>query len=1033
MKKLLLVFMIFLGSAAALVAQREVTGTIVDDEGIALIGASILAKGTAVGTISDLDGRFRLQLPAGADVLVVSYTGYSTKEVVLTAASNYDIMLESSAVMVSEVVVVGYGTQQKRDVTGSISQVKGEVIANLATPSFESQLAGRAAGVQITPPSGILGSAPQIRIRGVNTISSGTEPLIVVDGVPVISGNRSGNTPTNALADINPADIESFEILKDGAATAIYGSRASNGVILITTKKGQAGKARFSYDSYVGMSQATRLHDLLNAEQFVEINNEKNRNAGGTSDVAFNQTRDGRLVQTDWNDVIFRNALQHNHVFSVAGGTESTSYYFSLGYSDQEGISVANSLNRYTFRANLDQKVNRWLSIGFSSGVTRQENLGPLTGSNNLSGNTFAAIRMFPNVDVYNDDHPTGYNIDEQNPRTLGRGGNLLELANGIPNQRFVLDNDQRRALSLRLLGNAYANVYLAEGLTFRTQLGIDGNFVDELTFQDPRHGDGFSANGRVTQVYRPRQRWNWQNILNYDKTFAERHNLGVTLVQEYQKERGTSFSASGADLSDRFFRENLIAGTTANQSISGTIFENGIASYLGRFNYNFDRKYYISASIRRDALSALPPEGRVGYFPGVSFAYRISEEGFWKDSPLATVLSDFRLRGSFAEVGNTAIGNYPYIGSFGSAQYGSQNGIAFNNFGNDALRWEAQKKYDFGFDFGLFENRITGSVAYWIQDNDDIILQAPTPPSAGIPGNSIAQNIGRVRGQGIEFNIDATVVRSGKFRWNAGFNLTTQNNEVLELVDGQDIIGDYNIIRVGESINAIYGFDYWGVNPANGNPVFQRASGELVENELANGLFYTFNPQTPGDRGPQSTLSAANDRRVLGLAIPQWFGGLDNYFSYGNFDANIFVRFSGGNVIMNRTRIDLLDQGFNNNGTEILGRWQSPEAPGDGQTPKLLLGQSNRVNNPNFASTRFVEKGDFLRFGNISLGYTMPKSLTQKLSIQNLRVFVQAQNAITITPYTGIDPETNTNGFGVDWNGNPQQRIYTFGVNLSF
>jgi TonB-linked SusC/RagA family outer membrane protein len=1031
MKKLSLVLSLTLFSFSVMLAQRTVTGMVTDQNGEALIGASVLVKGTTSGTITEIDGSYSVRVPEGATALIFSYTGFTTQEVTLGASNVVDVRMESG-VAISEIVVVGYGTQQKRDVTGSISQVKGDVIANLATPAFDAQLAGRAAGVQVTPPSGILGAAPQIRIRGVNSISSGTSPLIVIDGVPVFSGNTGGFTPANALGDLNPADIESFEVLKDGAATAIYGSRASNGVILITTKKGKAGKAKFNYDAYVGTASATNLFPLLGAEDFAVIQNEKNRNAGGTSDIAFNQTRpDGSIIETNWNDLVYRNALQHNHVFSVSGGTDRNSYYFSFGVSDQEGIAIANALKRYTFRANLDQSVNKWLKVGFSSGVTRQENFGPLTGSNNLSGNTFGVMRMFPNVEAFDESHPTGYNIDRQNPRTLGRGANVLELANGIPNARFVLDNDLRRSLSYRLLGNAYADINLAKGLIFRTQVGIDGSYVDDYLFQDPRHGDGFSANGRISQAFSPALRWNWQNILNYNESFGGKHNLGVTLVQEYQKQRTSFFQAVVNDLSDRFFRENMISGTYANQSVFGGISENGIASYLARFNYNFARKYYISASIRRDALSSLPPEGRVGYFPGVSFAYRISEESFWEG--LSSVISDFRLRGSYAEVGNTNIGNYPYIGTYGAAQYGMQNGIGFNNFGNDALRWEAQKKYDFGFDFGLFENRITGSVAYWIQDNDDIILQAPTPPSVGIPGNIISQNIGRVRGDGIELALDATVVRSSSFRWNVGLNFTTQNNEVLGLVNDQDIVSDFNIVRVGESINSIYGFDYWGVNPANGNPVYQRATGVLVENELNNGAFYVFDPANPGTQGEVSTLSAATDRRVLGVALPKWFGGVNNDFSFGNFDANIFFRFQGGNMIFNRTRADLLDQGFNNNGTEILGRWQSPENPGDGVTPKLVLNQSNRVNNPNVATTRFLEKGDFLRFGNISLGYTMPKSLTQKLSIERLRVYVMAQNAITITGYTGIDPETNTNGFGVDWAGNPQQRIYSFGVNLGF
>lgn len=1037
MKKLSLVLGLVLFSLGTILAQRTVTGTVTDENGEVLIGASVLVKGTTSGTVTELDGSYSVRVPEGGSVLVFSYTGFTTMEVTLGAGNVYDVVLQSG-VAIDEIVVIGYGTQQKRDVTGSISQVKGETISDLASPSFVQQLAGRAAGVQITPPSGILGAAPQIRIRGVNSISSGTDPLIVIDGVPVVSGNTGGFTPSNALADLNPADIESFEVLKDGAATAIYGSRASNGVVLITTKKGKAGKAKFNYDAYVGVAQATKLHDLLGAEDFAVINNEKNTNAGGTSDIAFNQTNpDGSLVETNWNDVVFRNALQHNHVFSVSGGTDKNSYYFSFGVSDQEGIVLSNSLNRYTFRANIDQTVNKWLKIGVSSGVTRQQNFGPLTGSNNLSGNMFGVIRMFPNVNALDEDDPTGYNIDDDNPRTLGRGANVLELANGIPNILFVLENDLRKSTSLRLLGNAFADINLAKGLVFRTQFGLDGAFVDDYLFQDPRHGDGFSANGRISQAYSPLLRWNWQNILNYNESFGD-HNLGLTLVQEYQKQRSSFYQAQVSDLSDRFFRENMISGTYANQQVFGGLSENGIASYLGRINYNFARKYYVSASIRRDALSALPPDTRVGYFPSASFAYRISEEGFWDG--LSNVISDFRIRGSYAEVGNTNIGNYPYIGSYGSAQYGLQNGIGFNNFGNDQLRWEAQTKYDFGFDIGLFDNRINASVAYWIQDNDDIILSAPTPPSVGIPGNIISQNIGRVKGQGFEFTVDAVVARSDKFRWDMSVNLTTQSNEVLALVEDQDIlvadpsgVATFNIVRVGESINSIYGYEYWGVNPANGNPVYVKVDGTLVENELSNGAYYVFDENNPGVQGEASSLSAATDRQILGTVLPKWFGGWNNNFTFGNFDANIFFRFQGGNVIFNRTRADLLEMGFNNNGTEVLGRWQSPDETGDGQTPKLVLNQSNRVNNPNVATTRFLEKGDFLRLGNISLGYTMPRSLTEKLSIERLRIFVQAQNVLTFTGYTGIDPETNTNGFGVDFNGNPQQKVYSFGINLGF
>lgn len=1045
MKQVVFSLLIAFLSVSWTYGQSRVSGKVTDVAGQALIGASVVVKeNPAVGTITDVDGMYELNVPAGGQTLVFSYTGYNTKEMAIGGASVVNMTLEEGKLL-EEVVIVGYGAQSKKDVTGSISKVKGEAIADLVSPSFVQQLAGRAAGVQIQNTSGILGAAPQIRIRGVNSISSGTEPLIVLDGVPVVSGNVGGFTPANALGDINPADIESFEILKDGAASAIYGSRAANGVILITTKKGAKGKAQFNYDFNYGVASAVKLFDLLNANQFVEIQNEKYVNSGANP-VANLQTRaDGSVVETDWMDLVFRNAGQQTHSLSVSGGLDKTNYFFSFGYSDMEGIALSNELRRYSFRANIEQKVNNWLSAGFTSGVTRQENYGPLTGSNNLSGNVFGSMRMLPNVEARDANHPTGYNLDAINPRSLGRGANAVEISNGIPNLLFVLENDRRASKSWRLLGNAYLQAQIADGLKFRTQLGLDGNYVDDYLFQDPRHGDGFSANGRITQAFSPFTRWNWQNILTYDKTFGSDHNLGITLVQEYQKQRSTFFQSIVTNISDLYFQENIVTGTFATPEAFGGISENGLASYLGRVNYNYAGKYYVSASIRRDELSALAPGNRIGYFPGASFAYRVSEEKFWEG--LKDVVSDFRIRGSVAQTGNTNIGNYPYVGSYGSALYGTQNGIAYNNFGNDELKWEAQTKLDFGLDFGLFNNKYNVSLAYWIQDNDDIILQAPVAPSLGVPGNFVNRNIGRVRGSGIELTVDAALIRSGQFKWDASLNFSTQDNEVLSLVNGQDIITNYNLIREGESIRSLYGYTYLGVNKANGNPLYETYNRDengnitetiVVQGNITNQTYYVYNPDNPTELATTRPLNASRDRKILGSALPTWFGGFDNNFTYGNFDLNVFIRFSGGNHIMNRTRVDLLSQAFNNNSTEILGRWQSPENPGDGQTPKMWLNRDNFINNPDFASTRWVEKGDFLRLQNISLGYTFPASALNKVKLNSLKVYVQAQNLLTFTEYSGLDPETSTafstaTGFGEDFNGNPQQKVISGGIKVGF
>lgn len=1053
MKKLLLLSFLLVLGAIGTIAQRTLTGNVSDERGEPLIGANVVVQGTTTGTITDIDGNYRLTASANAEALIISYTGFATLTIPLTAENIYNVILREDIARLDDVVVVGYGTQLKSDVTGSISQIKGDAISNMGSPSFVQQLAGRASGVQIQNTTGILGAPPVIRIRGANSITSGTEPLIVVDGVPVFSGNTGGFTPANALGDINPNDIESYEILKDGAATAIYGSRAANGVILITTKKGQRGKAQFNYDMNIGVASPVKLFDLLGAEDFVTINNEKYANAGADPVAFLQETEGGGFVETDWQDLVFGSGLQQNHSFSVNGGTESTNYFFSFGFSDQEGIARTNSLKRYSLRANIEQKVNNWLTVGLVSGVTRQENTGPLAGSNNLSGNVFGTIRMHPNVLAFDPNHPTGYNIDAQNTRSLGRGANLDVISNGIPNQLFVLDNNPRESTSLRLLGNAFLNARLTDNLNFRTQIGLDGSFVDDMFFLDPRHGDGAGANGILSQAYSPANRWNWQNILSYDNSFNNIHNLNIVLVQEYQKQRTSFYQATVSNVSDRFFNENIITGTFATPTIAGGLQENGIASYMARANYNYDNKYYLSASIRRDALSSLPIDNRIGYFPGASFAYRLSREGFW-DGALSDLFSDFRLRGSIAQTGNTNIGNYPYIGSYGSAPYGLQNGIAYSNFGNDQLKWEEQLKYDFGIDAGMWGGRLNVTLAYWVQDNDDIILQRPTPPSVGIPNNFVNENIGRVRSQGIEITLEAAVMRTNAFRWDASLNFSTQQNEVLRLVNGNDIVTDFNIIREGESIRSLYGYNYAGVNEVNGNPLYETYERfddgsvltVLVQTDITTGNTYEYDPGEPGDLSVLRALNPTRDRVILGSALPTWFGGFDNNFYFGGFDLNIFFRFSGGNVIMNRTRAELLNQGFNNNSTEILGRWQSPENPGDGQTPRMWLNRDQQVNLPNNATSRFVERGDFLRLQNISLGYSIPTHVLSRVNLAGVRIYVQAQNLLTFTPYTGLDPETSTNfstmvggnantgfGFGEDFNGNPQQRIILAGVNLTF
>ena len=939
------------------------------------------------------------------------------------------IILQSDSQNLDEIVVVGYGTQKKKDLTSSIAKVGGEDIGNLATASFDNQLAGRAAGVQVISPNGVLGSTPTYRVRGLSTISSNDQPLIIIDGMPVVSGNMSEDlayVSTNAMSDINPNDIESIEILKDGAATAIYGSRAANGVVLITTKKGSKGKASISYDGYVGVASAAKLHDLLNGEEFVTIANEKYSNWGEDGPAVYDGTN------TNWNDYVFKSAFQQNHNLSASGGTEKSQYYFSVGYTNQDGIVRANDLERFTVKADLTQTANRWLKIGINAQGSRTKINGVMNEENSLGSVGFASVRMLPNVAVFNADDVTGYNIDAVNRKTLGRGSNLIPIDNGIQNIVWGLDNNINRSTSTRVIGGGFAEITFLPGFTLRTQGGLDMTKLTDYMYWNKESGDGYGYGGLVDETNVTYHNWNWQNVLNYNHTFNAMHNLSATAVQEYTYSRLEYTDASVEQLSDGFFADHIITNTFGEKSVYGDKTYNGLASYMLRANYNYDSKYYVGASIRWDGLSRLSKDERWGTFWGASAAWRISREHFWDG--LRNVVNDLRIRASYATLGNSELGdNFPYLNTYGPKKYGSQNGIAWNNMGVESLSWETTETFDLGLDGGLFDGRLTFELAYWQKNSKDLVLEVPTAPSLGIPYNKYYDNIGKIKNSGIEITIGGDIVNNKNFRWHSDINFSTLKNKVLSLYGGSDIVTNYTVIREGESYNSLYGYDFYGVNKENGNPIWRKANGSLVQFDTFGDYDYkVYDPNNPSDVSEGSSLDAT-DRKVLGSALPKWFGGWNNTLTYKGFDLNVFFRFSGGNKIMNATRqASLLNLDFSNNGKEILGRWQSPENPGDGVIPKIGYGDSQVLFNDGFADSRFVENGSYLKLATLALGYTFPANWVSKLNMQKIRLYVQGQNIFTITGYKGLDPETSTR-MGVDWDGMPQQRVFTFGANITF
>ena len=1010
-------------------AQEKTVSGVVSDASGPIPGANVVVKGTKNGVQTDFDGKFAIKAKVG-DVLMVSFVGMQDASSKVGASNTINFKLQGGNTL-DEVVVVGYGTQKKKEVTSSVSKIKGDDIKGLVTPSFESQLAGRASGVQVTAPTGIVGAAPKVRIRGTASISSGTDPLYIVDGMPIYSGDLGGYANANGLGDINPNDIESFEVLKDGAATAIYGSRAANGVILITTKKGKKGSMSVSYNNVVGFGSPIKTFDLLNTTQFLAIANEKTSNAGLSAWAV------GSDYNTDWQKAVLRSsALQVDHNLSLSGGTDKTKYFMSLGYNTQEGVAVSNDMSRYTFRSNLEHQLNEWLTIGGSMAITRTEYSGLNTGRGSLSGNMFNAIRQLPNTPIYDATNPTGYNINLATGN-VGQGANLQPVGDNISNIAYVLDNNKLKSQIQRSIFNAFASAQLTKGLNYRFQASVDNPITGGFLYYSPVHGDGRGSNGRLQNDNTNLLRWNTQNILSYNKTIADAHNIAATGVVEYQKEKNQYFYGVGTNLLNEFYNQNLVTGAYGTQESGGSVTEVGIMSYIGRLSYNYKQKYFLQGSIRRDGISKLAAATRWENFTGYSAGWNIAKENFM--SGLTDVVSDFKVRASYSEVGNTEIGTYPYLGLTSASQYGALNGIAFTQFGNDALSWETSKKTDLGLDVSLFSDKLKLTFDYFRNDIDGMILAVPVAPSLGVPSNRINKNIGELYNQGYEFGVDLNVINNEKFKWNVNANLTLQKNVVTKLPNGgADIVGgsstDINInpniiIRQGESANSLYGFQYWGVNPANGYPVYEKADGSLVQGLLTSAAYRVFDPANPSNVSTTASLKQ-DDKKILGSTLPKYFGGFSSKMSYKDFDLSFLVRFSGGNKLFNSTRRELLTQNLNNNSTEILGRWQSAANPGDGWTPRLWASANTTVNNTSNASTRFVENGDFISLDNITLGYNMPKSILEKVKLQSIRFFVQAQNMLIITDYKGLNPEMET--FGVDLNGTPRSKIISLGVNVN-
>ncbi|GAB3935620.1 SusC/RagA family TonB-linked outer membrane protein [Larkinella terrae] len=981
--------------ATASAQDRQVTGKVTSaDDGSSLPGVSIQVKGSSRGTQTDANGAYTISVPSSGGTLIFSFIGTTTQEVEIGNRSTIDVRLVNDARALNEVVVVGYGTQQRRDLTGSQVTVRGDDIARLPVQTFETALQGRTPGVQITQGSGRLGSALQIRVRGAASISAGNEPLYVLDGIPITSQdvNTTDNELFSPLADIDPNDIESIEILKDASASAIYGSRASNGVVLVTTKRGKVGRTNVTVGYYTGVSKPTRLRKFLNAAQYKELFSEAATNAGYVPAEEFegagldlNSTSD-----VNWSDQAFQTGSVNQANFGISGGNEKTRFNLSGALNKQIGIVIANEFKRNNIRLNLDHNISKKFTVGTSLALTRTINRK--TPGDNAFSNPVQLNALPPIQPIYDPANPTQFN------RQTLYYNNLIEVTNAY-----------NYANTYRIFGNLFGSYQVIPGLTFRTEYGFDFLNLQEELYQGRLTEDG-SPTGYGYQAQSRALNWTTNNTLSYLRTFGN-HNIDLLGGITYQEQNLQSVTTSGRGFPNDQFKKLASAARILSGSSTATGYS--ILSYVARANYKYRDRYLLGLSGRIDGSSRFGANNRYGFFPSVSAGWVLNEEPFIKN--LVPVLSLLKLRASYGVTGNSEIGNFDSRGLYSAIPYADQAGIQPTQIANPDLRWEKSSQFDLGLEFGFRNNRVNGQIDLYDKTTNDLLLNVPQPAINGF--TTIARNIGSLRNRGIEFSVTSQNL-VGAFRWSTNFNISFNRNKVLRL-DVSPIRPNsrfLSYVTEGQPLGIFYGKKYLGADPANGDALYEGPDGK-----------------------PTNDYASAPDLYV-GNPNPDFTGGLTNNFSYKGFDLNVLLQFVSGNDIYNVAGLFQSVNGdyFDNQTVDQLRRWQKPGDQTDIPQARLYEGNGTSV------SSRWVQDGSFLRVKTVSLGYNVPSRLMRRVFAQSARIYVSALNLFTFTKYTGYDPEVSTQyansstqtanvALGHDFYTPPQARTITVGINLGF
>jgi TonB-linked SusC/RagA family outer membrane protein len=991
------------GSTIHTSQKTEIKGTVMDRDGTPLPGASIVEKGTTNGTQSDFDGNFSIEVANSNATLVVSYIGFASKEIPVNGQSNLNVTLEESAAGLDEVVVVGYGTQVKKDITGSVSSISIDDLEALPVANAQQFIQGRAAGVQVQQTSGDLNGRFNITVRGLNSTGA-NGPLYVVDGVPLA---------TESFSTINPSEIASIDILKDASATAIYGARASNGVVVITTKTGKPGKAKFNLEVKSGLENATKTFDMMDTGQLLAHSEKAYINLGqnwpGISDeLAANDN--------DWQDLILRPGSWQEYALSVTGGNEKTKFSISGSYLDRKGILIGTSLHRASARVNIDSEITDRLKVGLR--VSNSSQWGEETSNDQTFGRGFRAALFLRPWNPYKDENGQFAGIPSRSAPNNGPQENFIAA---------ILEEVNETKIN-RLLGNAFIEYKITNGLNLKYNFGADLLSQNGYTYFPIYDRGGYRREeGVVTQSNSNNLNLVSDLTLTYNKIF-DKHKITGLLGFSAQSFHVENFGVTAQGTTNNIL--NQLSNQTDIINATGGETENGLVSYFARLNYDYDGKYLLTGTVRRDGSSRFGPNNKYGIFPSGSVAWRLSEENFMEN---VGTINDLKIRGSYGLTGNQNIGNFRYLATttldnyvFGDTEV---TGIRPNSFANQDIQWESNRQWDIGMDLSMFNNRLSFQADYYDKKSNDLLVVVPKPSSTGISGNPTV-NLGSINNKGFEFGfVSRNLVNN--FKWTTTFNIATNKNEVLDIgIDASDepaqipgsavdgFLGGIgiNLTTQGQPIGAFYTHVWdgiWQMDEADEAAVYNREPGDSKYIDL----------DDDGDID-------LNDRKFVGQAAPKYFGGMDNTFSYKGFTMSLFVNWQQGNKLFNQVR-QFIESGHAAVNQLDVDFW-TPENQSTIYPRPLNSGRSFGENS--MPSTRFLEDASFVRIKNLSIAYDIPNLVCERIGIQSLKLGINVTNLATFTKYSGLDPESSSLGVlssGSDYTPYPLARTYMLSLNL--